>query len=186
MARDTLSLNAGQELPVYESGSFFRFLAGDHPITARFEGGAEGQTREIELDPGIGVRVPSGWESLLIKSEQAQTITYLVWEAEVFDNRRTGQVVTLTKAGALNTPADQTVTGGNSAEVLAANPERREAVLISDPTNTDPIRVGGSGVGLAAGLRLDPGQSVTLETAAAVHVYAVTNSATVQALEVND
>ena len=177
---------AGRHREAVNMARHVRVMEADGPVDLRMQAVSGEVYTADQVDPGVGVQLDEPIQEVTLVSGQAQTVEVRAWPGTVYDNRRTGQVVTVTKAQDLNTPADQTVNGGTSAEVLAANTDRREALVVSDPGNTDPVRVGGSGVGSSAGVRLDPGVSITLETTAAVHVFAVSSQATIQALEVID
>jgi hypothetical protein len=188
MAKDKLEFAGPDEIPVYEAGRYFRVLDADYPVTVRFLGADSGGP-ELEVDPGIGVPVPGGFDWLLVRSEKAQTVRYTVWDEPVDDNRRTGQVVSLKAATAMATPADVTVSAGTSGQVVAANAARRSLTVQADHGNTDPVRIGGAGVGASAGLVVQPGQSLTLDgwdAAPEVHAYAVNADATVHVMEVTD
>lgn len=79
--------------------------------------------------------------------------------------------VDLSKAGGLATTADVSIATVTTAQVLAANANRREAVITNLQTNASEVRVGDSNAGVTRGTPLQPGDSIVLTTTAAIHVY---------------
>lgn len=168
MAKNSLTFTAGGELPVYETGSFFRVLEGDHPVTVRFLGA--NMDTSVELDPGIGVRVPGGWDYVLVKSAQAQTITYLAWDAEILDNRRSGQVVTVAQGDTLADNGATTV--GDTATQLVGQATRKG--LHFRNVGTNDVVLGGAGVTFAGGaVLLAPGDEWREEAMAGAAWYGI-------------
>lgn len=79
--------------------------------------------------------------------------------------------IKLAGSGTLKTTADESVAATTAEQVLAANTSRRHAVVQNLDGNTAAVRVGDSNVGAARGHKLVPGDSIVLETTAAVYVY---------------
>lgn len=70
----------------------------------------------------------------------------------------------------LSSTADDTVAATTTAEVLAENTSRAEAV-IKNLDSSNSVRVGDGNVGAARGHQLGPGDSVVLTTTAAISVH---------------
>lgn len=79
--------------------------------------------------------------------------------------------VDISVSDTITTTEDDSVAAATTEQVLAANALRKEVLITNLFTNTDPVRVGDSNAGAARGIELSPGQSITLETTAAIYVY---------------
>lgn len=76
--------------------------------------------------------------------------------------------------------ADITLNNGSETSLVAVDTTRVEAIIVAGTTNTVAIRIGKTGqVGAARGAALQPGQSITLNTSAAIYGYAGAASQTV-------
>ena len=87
--------------------------------------------------------------------------------------------------GTLATNADQSVAASTSTQVLAADANRREAILTNLSSNGAAFRIGDANVGASRGIELPVGSTVYLETTAAVHVYN-TNGSSAQDIAVQE
>lgn len=101
---------------------------------------------------------------------------------KISDNEMSGSVG-LASPSTLSTTADQTLTADTATVISAADTTRREIMIRAPKTNTVNIRIGDSDVGAARGIELEPGQTITLTTAAAVYGYPDGGAAVVQVLE---
>lgn len=91
--------------------------------------------------------------------------------------------VSLAKQPTLETVADVTVTAAAAAAVvLAANADRKSALIQSPATNTQDIRLGDSDTGAARGLILAPGD--TMQVDVTDNIYAYTAAGTDQTLSI--
>lgn len=79
--------------------------------------------------------------------------------------------VTILGGATLTTTADDSIAATATEQVLAANASRRSVVLSNPSTNTREFRYGDSNTGASRGAILEPGESATIETTAAVYVY---------------
>jgi len=80
--------------------------------------------------------------------------------------------IDLVKQTEIETTADVTVTAAAAAAVvLAADADRKEAIIQSLPSNTQNVRIGDGDTGAARGLILKPGDSIVLTVTAAVYAY---------------
>ena len=76
--------------------------------------------------------------------------------------------------------ADITLNNGSETSLVAVDTTRVEAIIVAGTANTVAIRIGKTGqVGAARGAALQPGQSITLNTSAAIYGYASAASQTV-------
>lgn len=72
----------------------------------------------------------------------------------------------------LVTVADVTVTAAAAAaSILAANAKRYSAIITSLSSNTQEVRLGDSNTGAARGIPILPGESVNIDTTAAIYAY---------------
>lgn len=78
--------------------------------------------------------------------------------------------VTISKATVLSDAADKSLPAtGVVTQIIAANASRRSVILKSANANTDTVRIGSSSITASRGIELSPGDSVTLDTTAAIY-----------------
>ncbi len=141
------------------------------PVAVAVQGTADVQvTAPVEIDSSTPVAV----------AVQGTADVQVTAPVEIDDS--TPVAVAVQGNTGLSAIADTTLTAGVSAQLVAAG--SRKSIKIKSPSsNTGPVRIGGAGVGAAAGYELDPGESVTLETGAAIHAWSAT-AETLTAVEV--
>lgn len=151
-------------------GRFLRVL--DAPAASVFLA-FDGST-ELERRAGQGINFGGWFERFTVRSTVAQTVLVCVSDERQDDDQESVSVsvaATLAPGNTLGAGGDVNIAGASSA-LLAAGDATRLALVVANPaTNTDPVRVGGAGVGAASGIELSPGDSITLATTAAVHGY---------------
>jgi len=79
--------------------------------------------------------------------------------------------VSIAKPDGISTTADTSIAATTTSQVLAANSDRALAIITNLKANSSEIRVGDSNTGAARGIPCQPGETVTLETIAAIYVY---------------
>jgi hypothetical protein len=96
-----------------------------------------------------------------------------------------GSVTTVEQpASVIVMPARVSVaSAGPVTNLLAANLARKSATIQAINANTDIVMIGTTGVGLTAGLELQPGQPLVLRTTDAIYAYAATGTQIVQPVE---
>lgn len=71
----------------------------------------------------------------------------------------------------LVTTADDSIAATTTEQILAANTDRKEALITNLADNGAKIRVGDANTGAGRGIEVSPGQTITLNTTAAIYVY---------------
>ena len=79
--------------------------------------------------------------------------------------------VGVTKSGNISTIGDVTTVAAVSTQFLAGSATRRSAIVKADSGNAGPVRIGDSNVGAARGINLQPGESISIDTTAALYYY---------------
>lgn len=124
--------------------------------------------------------------AIKFESDSNQTIKYDVSEISVLSSTRIDGAIDaeIQPPDTVATVADVTVTAGAAAaSVLAQNSARKKALISSPTTNSQLIRIGDSNIGASRGTPLLQGQSIELETSAAIYAY--TASGTNQTLNIS-
>lgn len=94
--------------------------------------------------------------------------------------RLTSLITLLTRSATIDDIADVTLNNGSETSLVGADSSRREAIIVAGKANTVEIRIGKTGqVGAARGVPIQPGQSITLTTTAAIYGFASAASQTV-------
>lgn len=91
-------------------------------------------------------------------------------------------VAVATQTGGVLNGTGQVSVGSSATQIIAAN--TRQAVLITNPSSTVTVYIGGSGVTTSNGQELLPEQSITLPVVSAVYGIVATGSQTVSYVEV--
>ena len=182
----TLKIQSGGRVEVQAIGNYVRLdaLAPDVTIEVPDNG------YRVTLQGGDAVRFGQPFERLAITHSEAteQTVTLTVGDGELMSAQLSGDVsVTNTVSTQVlnrvdNKPApatsvvnyfDKLLPAGGTDIVIGSNSQRKSVTVMAVSGNTSPIRVGGSSsVGVNNGLELQPGQSATFDTTAAIYAYA--------------
>lgn len=175
----TAVLAAGGEAELSVSGSLLHVISAAGAVSVMFDD--EGPW--LELEKGLGLRLQGGFESVRVKSAAAQTVRLLVGSGDVVDARTTltaGAVVTV--AGGASFAAAAVVVGTSAVQIAAANVLRLRAMV---QALSGDVFVGGSNAVTAAnGVRLAAGESLELETSAAIWAIGSVAGRDVRVLEV--
>lgn len=122
-----------------------------------------------------GMRFSRFYISHPAQAGQTLTLYYAVDDEGRFDVKNPALQFTeieVTKATVLNTAADVTiVAAAPAAQILAANANRRSAIIGSLATNVNTARIGDAATGAAQGAELAPGESITVEATEAIFAY---------------
>ena len=155
---------------INRAASFLSCLEASHRFQIMFDDGTA-----CDFEQGLTFRQGSDFKQVQITNPSATdtlTVKLGLGRGDIRDSRLslTGQVDSRQKSpDVLGTGAPVTATDANTTELAAANPLRREILVV----NTSPgatVYIGGdAGAGQGQGLPILPSQSLTLETAAAVY-----------------
>lgn len=89
------------------------------------------------------------------------------------------------ESGAANFAATQVSVAATATQIVASNATRR-AVLITNPSSSVTVYIGGAAVTTSTGQELLPGNSLSLPVTSAVYGIVATSTQTVSAVEVYD
>lgn len=175
----TITLSNGEIYTVNTGGNFVRIKEADQSFTLRFDDGSEmtvSQNIIIKLQPDDQFKklevINDSGASLTVQLEigfgdvQSNTVTVggtLAAEIQAHD--------TLVSA------ADDSIAANTTEQVLAANTDRKEALISNLASNTDPIRIDDSNTDATQGIEVLPGSTVTLQTKSAIFVHNTKGSA---------
>lgn len=121
--------------------------------------------------PGASFHAPLGknFESVRVRNKSATDalVVVLGWGKGDF---RLQQFKTI-PAGTLETEPDASIPANTTALVLAANPNRRKAIVGNPFANAREFRVGDASVGAARGIEIPPGENLYIDATAAIYAY---------------
>jgi hypothetical protein len=167
-------------------GRFLRVL--EAPAAAVFLA-FDGST-ELERRAGQGVNYGGTFNRFTVRSTVAQTVLVCVSDDRQDDDQESVSVsvsATVTPGNTLSAGGDVSIPALSSQQLAAADADRLALIVANPVNNTDPVRVGGSGVNASSGIELQPGDSITIASTAAVYGYNPKGSAqSVQVLPVQD
>lgn len=139
------------------------------PVYIALDGGSE-----LLRGAGQAIFDAEGFQRFSVRSTVAQTVLVSVSRDEQADSRSNVALevtASVEPGNDIDNGGDVTCGADASTQVLAADPTRLAAVITNPVDNTDAVRVGGAGVDDESGLPLEPGESVTLATTAAIFIY---------------
>jgi len=161
----TINLLAGVPQEFYEVSNFFRILAAAGPLSVEFYYMGREVAEALDVTDGYAERFETGvFDRVRLVSPADQTVQFV---------QRLGNVVQYDKAPVGDTnivnglptvvQAVNTVTNA-SAQLLAANTARKMLVIQNkSATGTIYLRLDGAAATVANGLKLGPGDSLSLE-----------------------
>ncbi len=170
------AIGAGETVK-FPSGKFVRLITTSSAVTLTFYastgeviGDAENVQAGFRISAAdLGV---SGFGSVDVTSAAAQTVTAIISTVPVDYDRLTGSIaVTTTPPGTLDSLADDSVAAATTELIAAADTDRHELIITNLAANTATFRIGDSGAGAANGVPLAPGETLVLNTSAAVYAY---------------
>lgn len=118
------------------------------------------------IESGFNLKKKDGFSGVDMTSATVQTVkVWIGYDSE--SDYAPSQEVAIPSPESFESIADVTV--GSGTEILAANSNRKEAIIAALSSNALVVRIGDSGVAVGNGLELSPGQSVVLTTQAAIY-----------------
>lgn len=160
-----IGLNAGQTLQMDVVGTYYRVLKASAPLSVATDNG------DLQnIAQGIGEHTQDAFTRLYVYSASAQTVEIAVSFGRIDDARLSlSAPVDIASATAITTAADVALAATATSLIKAATAGRKEIIISNLGSNT--VRVGDINAGAARGQPLEPAQSLTLNTSAAVYAY---------------
>lgn len=164
----TYVIPAGGFLSVPRAAEFITCLAASAEFQVRFDD-------QPKSDFEAGLTFNHSFQKVTISNEDgahALTVKLGFGKGQIQDSRQTieGEITSVSKTPDLmQEQAPVTVNNAANAQLLPANPNRKEAIIVNEGlgkvyVSTNPAAAAGQGV------PLDGGQALTLEQTAALHV----------------
>lgn len=166
-----LSLAAGQELQFGAEGNFYAVASADSPFTITFD-----ESNRIDgAEQGWGGEFPDSYSNVKVKSTTAQIIVLVLGYGRHHDNRATGNFTvntTIEPANTITPLAEVSVPAGGSAQLAAANANRKELRVGIKADQPGGVYLGDVNVGaLTPGGFIEEGGTDYLTTESAVYAY---------------
>jgi len=187
----TLAAGIGEALNI--SGKFLRLLSTTGVVKIGFNG-----DEAYELPAAVGVYAPDGFSQIRFVNPGTGSITIelAVGGAEITDDRLnvSGTIgvssiatpVDLSKAATLTPTADITLAAAAATLIKAINLNRREIMITALAANGGAVRIAGATVAANIGLEIAPGQTVTLDTTAAIYGFSALATDKVAIVEISE
>lgn len=159
------TIPAGALVQVARASDFLVCLASSAPFRVSMD-----NQPASDFEAGLTLSPVGGFQLVAIENTSAASLNVRLGFGigNVRDARISGQVGTKeTMPDQLTTGAPVACLAGASTLVIAANSARREAVLINNGAGV--VFIGSAGAAAGAGLPLQAGQSMTLQTSAAIY-----------------
>jgi hypothetical protein len=155
-----LSTTAALSLTVWKAGSQIAAMSG-----SALQQGISWES----LDEQGNLRV---FDEIRINSAAAQSMQIGVGLGRLANNAAVGNVTaTVVKPTVFDSIADVALGAAGVTQIRAADAACRETIITNLDGNASTIRVGDAGVGAANGIPVEPGASISIEGAGAIHAY---------------
>jgi len=165
-----LLANAPQSMDV--PGNFFRIKSASAAASVSVQVGTGPFT---SLDEGDAIKFErSEFGRLTVKSTVAQTVVIIAGFGTMFDDSQAVSVTasaTIAPGNTLDNGGDVSLLAVASTAIRGADASALAVTIKADIANTATVRIGTTGVGAAGGYPLEPGESVTIATTAAIAGY---------------
>ncbi|AUR98311.1 hypothetical protein NVP1249A_17 [Vibrio phage 1.249.A._10N.261.55.B9] len=162
----TLVANVPRSLNV--PGNFFGVIGASGSVEIQFDDGVF-----ITRNEGMGGSVD--YQRVTVKSPINQTVTLALGTGTVYDARATVNAninTVIQQSNTVSNVADVTIAATTAGIVVAANANRTELLIKNPSSNPSSVRIGDNvSTGAASGFELEPGESVIINTTAAVNAY---------------
>ena len=167
---------AGAEVTVNAPGNYIRVLQSDNDIKVKATSTIEKSAPAFDttIKPN-GARITEAiYTQWRVKntSALAQNVTLLIGIGRAEENEiQLAGTVDVSAPGVFDDLTDKAILSATTTEIMAADINRKEAIITADPTNTASARIGGSSCGASRGTLLAPGATLVLNTQAAIYAY---------------
>lgn len=167
------SLTANQDFDADIPGDFYSVIeaAGEFTITL------DDSARIGKQVQGMGGEFVQPFSRVKLLSETTQTVILVLGYGKFNDARATLTATinaTFQPGNTLAGVADVALTAATATAILAADATRLTAMIKNPSSNTASVRIGTTGsTGAAQGFELEPGESISIATTAAIVGYSV-------------
>ncbi|WP_325892734.1 hypothetical protein [Grimontia sp. NTOU-MAR1] len=155
------------------TGTFFKVVNASGAVNVRFEYHDDSELETV-LYQGLAIEHPKPFKSFFLSSQTPQDLTVFASLAKLVDDRLE---TSLTGAASLQS-GKATLTANQAGEIVPARLGRRSVLIFCDALTY----IGGAGLDVETGIRVDAGESLEINTQAAVFGFSPT-TASVRTLE---
>lgn len=149
-------------------GKYFKVISASGELKLRFFYDDDTEL-ETELYQGLGIKHPRSFVNFTIAASQPQDVVIFASDAELIDDR---SETSLVGAVTLNS-ANAALVANAVQEIVPAKLGRRSLLIQSEAL----LYVGGGNLDANNGVKVDAGESIELDTQAAVYGLSSTNQA---------
>jgi len=164
--RITLGAGIPQRLGI--DGDYFHVLTAPvQDLQVRFDAG-----EAVPVYEGVGFR--RYYREIELSSATGQSIVVYAGFGSVADGRATANVnvtATVAAGNTINNGGDVSCTHGVATQLLASDATRTYALIGNVSSNTITVRIGKSTVDATHGIALEPGETLSIATTAAIYAY---------------
>ncbi len=166
------SLSAGQEATRSIDGAFVRCDSATGEVYLTLETSDGRSLGTVAMRAGKRVRSGVPFSKVRVENQGAASVdvTLEIGALEVDSSEMAG-TVTVSVPDTVDSANDVTVGAGSAVQVAAARAGRRYVMVTNLPSNSETLRVGGSGAAANNGTPAVPGQTVTHDSSGAVYAY---------------
>lgn len=129
---------------------------------------------EVELQEGDDVQLDKAFKEMYVSHDSAsdQLIVLMVgYNERATSSRLSGTLVLASPSGIVNSP-DYSSFDGGTLLLLFANSARKTVLIANSADSPGKIKIGDATTGAGSGIPVEPGMSISLDTTAAIYIYA--------------
>lgn len=180
----SLTLAAGASKRLIVSGDWIQIVVAPvDDLMVRFD-----DSQKVQMYAGQGVR--TYYSTVELESATGQTVTVWLGYGHATDSRATANVnvsTTVAPGNTLNNGGDVSLTSGAATQILAADTDRLYATISNGSSNTVTVRIGNASVVGTTGIPLEPGETISVGTTAAIYGFQASGGAvTISAATVSE
>lgn len=175
----TFNLTAARNLEQIEIGGSCLWAIDATSLTASIDIYINDQLRDpVTFQQGMFIRgIPFSRLYVSHAAQAGETITIFfareqeVRNIEIVNPSIAFNNINITKATVLDTVADVALGAAATTQILAANADRRKAIITNLAANVSIFRIGDAAAAAARGVELAPGETLEIETTEAIYGY---------------
>lgn len=169
----TVALTANQEMEFEIDGDFYAVVDNTDEFTIAFDG----SNRIAYATAGTGGEFTEAYRRVTLNSPTTQTVVIVLGYGRFNDARASINATlnaTFSPGNTFAGVADVALVAATATQILAADATRLTALIKNPSSNTASVRIGTTGsTGAAQGFELEPGESISIATTAAIVGYSV-------------
>ncbi|MFW7525311.1 hypothetical protein ACODM8_14410 [Vibrio ostreicida] len=152
--------------PFAITGRFFKLVSASDSVNVRFIYHDDSELETV-LYQGLSIEHPKDFKSFFISAETHQEVVLFASQAKLVDDRLE---TSITGAATLDSSTAE-LFANVLGEIVPARLGRRSALIVAD----EVVYIGGSNLDMTNGIKVDAGESIEIESQAAIYGLSISD-----------